>query len=67
MVFLRGRYWDFVGDMVSGIKCTLSKFTDDIKLCGVVDMLEGRDATQRDIDRLQRFARAILMTFNKAK
>ncbi|GAB0183236.1 mitochondrial enolase superfamily member 1 [Grus japonensis] len=57
----------FVGDMDSGIECTLSKFTHNTKLCGVVDMLEGRDAIQRDLDRLERWARANLMKFNKAK
>ncbi|GAB0190570.1 hypothetical protein GRJ2_001522300 [Grus japonensis] len=57
----------FVGNMDSGIECTLSKFADDTKLCGVVNMLEGRDAIQRDLDRLERWARANRMNFNKAK
>ena len=34
----------FVSDVDSGLECTLSKFANDIKLCGAVDMLEGRDA-----------------------
>ncbi|GAB0183547.1 cAMP-dependent protein kinase inhibitor alpha [Grus japonensis] len=57
----------FVGEMHSGIECTLSKFADDTKLCDVVDMLEGRDAIQRDLDILERWARVNCMKFNKAK
>ncbi|GAB0204723.1 mitochondrial enolase superfamily member 1 [Grus japonensis] len=57
----------FVGDMDSGIECTLSKFADNTKLCGVVNTLEGRDAIQRDPDRLERWARANRMKFSKAK
>ncbi|GAB0210111.1 hypothetical protein GRJ2_003476900 [Grus japonensis] len=53
--------------MDSGIECTLSKFADNTKLCGVVDMLEGRDAMQNELDRLERWARANCMKFNKAK
>ena len=57
----------FVSDMDSGIECTLSKFANNTKLCGVVNTLEGRDAIQRDLDRLERWACATRMKFNKAK
>ena len=43
----------FVSNMDSGIECTLSKFTDDTKLCGAVDTLEGRDAIQWDLTGLR--------------
>uniref|UniRef100_A0A672TRJ3 Reverse transcriptase domain-containing protein n=1 Tax=Strigops habroptila TaxID=2489341 RepID=A0A672TRJ3_STRHB len=57
----------FVGNMDSGIECALSKFADDTKLCGSVDTVEGRDAIQRDLDTLVRWADANLMKFSKAK
>jgi len=57
----------FVGNMDSGIECTLSKFGDDTKLCGAVNTREGRDIIQRDPDRLERWACANLVKFNKAK
>jgi len=57
----------FVSNMDRGIECTLSKSADDTKLCGAVDMLEGRDAIQRDLDGPERWARVNLMKFNKVK
>ncbi|GAB0188306.1 triadin [Grus japonensis] len=49
------------------IEYTLSKFHDNAKLCGVIDILERTEAIQRDLDRLERWARVNLMKFNKAE
>ncbi|PKU45200.1 rna-directed dna polymerase from mobile element jockey-like [Limosa lapponica baueri] len=47
----------FVGDANNGTECTLSKFADVTKLCGAADTLEGRNAIQKDTDRLERLGR----------
>ncbi|PKU30610.1 rna-directed dna polymerase from mobile element jockey-like [Limosa lapponica baueri] len=57
----------FVGDMDSGIECTFSEFAIDTKLCGAVDTLEGRDAIQRDLDKLEIWAHETILNFNQDK
>ncbi|PKU32880.1 rna-directed dna polymerase from mobile element jockey-like [Limosa lapponica baueri] len=57
----------FVSNIDSGIECTLSKFAVDTKLCGAVNKLDGWDAIQRDLDRLEKWACVNFMKFNQAK
>jgi len=57
----------FVRDMDSGIECVLCKFANDTKVCGAVNTLEGRDAIQRDLDRLERWACMNFIKLTKAK
>lgn len=72
-MFLIGLYWDqycstsFFGNMDGGIECTLNRFADYTKLSSVIDTLEGRDAIQSDLDRLEWWACVNLTKFNMAE
>lgn len=49
----------FVGDIASGIECSLSRFAAVTRLGGAVPMLEGSSAIQRDLDRFERRGGAV--------
>lgn len=42
----------FINDIVALSES--SKFSDDIKVCGVTDGREGHDAIQRDLDKIEK-------------
>jgi len=45
-----------INDVDDGIECTLTKFAHDTKQRVPVDTLEGREAIQRDLDRMERWS-----------
>lgn len=51
----------FINDIGSRIKCTLSELADNIKLTGAVEMTEGRDVIQKDLDRQFSFQVSFLL------
>lgn len=57
----------FIRDTDSGIKCSISRFADDAKLSGAVDIIEGKGIIQKDPYRLKKWVHINLMRFNRAK
>jgi len=56
-----------VGYIDSEIEIIVSHLARDTRLHGAIDTLEGRDAIQRDLDRLKRWAHVNNAKFNGTK
>lgn len=56
---------DFINNLENGKEDTPSTFAVNTKRGGTDDMLEGRAAIQRDLDRCEKWADNNIMQFNK--
>ena len=66
-VFRPVLFYNFINDIDSGVKITLSKFVFyDTKLSNAVDTTERRDAIQTDLYRLEKLAHMNLMKIGRA-
>ncbi|GAB0185460.1 mitochondrial enolase superfamily member 1 [Grus japonensis] len=57
----------FINNLDVGLEGVVSNFADDTKLGGAVDSVEGGEALQRDLDRLENWAITNSMRFKKGK
>lgn len=55
----------FIKDVEKVTKRALVKFADDTKLWDAINVLDGRAAIQRDLDRLEEWVKRNFMKFNK--
>lgn len=57
----------FIRNLDEGIECTLHEFVDDTKLASTVDLLDCREALQKDLDMLNQWSESSCVTSNKGK
>lgn len=50
-----------------GLSVPLASLCKETKLSGAVDMTEGKDTIQRDVDRLEEWSHVNLVKFHKSK